>query len=108
MRFHTEYIASNFQFLNLALLRSRLWETLYYSHVQPPLLMPKRACFFGSCAAKAYGTAFHVFHIVLGAASSLLLYRIMLELAVTPRIAFALTPAFIASPGCILWENYPL
>lgn len=107
VRFETKYIAANFQFLDLALLKGRLWETLYYSHVQPPLMNAITGLFL-KLFDNGYGTAFHVFHMVLGAGSSMLLYKIMLDLAVGPRIAFALTLAFMASPGCILWENYPL
>ena len=107
VRFQTPHLATNFQFLDLALLRTRLWETLYYSHVQPPLMNAILGAIL-KLFPDHYGPAFHVFHLILGAASTLLLYQLMLDLGLAARLAFILTAIFMTLPGCVLWENYPL
>lgn len=107
IRFQTNRLASDIQFLDLALLRTRLWETLYYCHSQPPL-MNAIVGLFVKLSPEHYGILMHAFYIVLGALSTLLLYQLMRYLNVGERVAGILTIAFIASPGCVLFENYPL
>ena len=107
IRFQTNRLATNFQFLDLTLLRDRLWETLYYCHGQPPLMN----AIIGLCLKVSpthYGGWLHAFYMLLGAGSALLLYRVMVYLGVSDRLAFLFTLLFIASPGCVLFENYPL
>jgi 4-amino-4-deoxy-L-arabinose transferase-like glycosyltransferase len=107
VHFQTKYIVSNFQFLDLACLRTRMLETLYYSHVQPPLMNAVLGVIL-KVFPTAYGEAFHAFHVLLGAGATLLLYQLMIDLAVRERIAFYVTLAFMLLPGDVLWENYPL
>ena len=37
VRFDVKLLQSNFQFIDLELLRTRLWESLWYFQMQPPL-----------------------------------------------------------------------
>jgi hypothetical protein len=107
VRFDTHILLSNFQFLDIALLRTRLWESLYYCHMQPPLMnlwLGLSLKLFGD----GYGTAWHILYMAAGLTSGLLLYRLMLVLGTTPRIACWTTVAFLISPGCILYENFPM
>ena len=107
VRFQTHLILSNFQFIDVELMKQRLWESLFYYHTYPPLhnaivgLIVK-------AFPDSYGGAIHVVHMALGAVSAVLLFRLMLFLAVPEKLACGLAILFIASPGCVLFENYPM
>src|SRR5690348_15526559 len=76
VHFDTKLLKSNFQYIDLHLLRTRLWESLWYFQMQPPL--PN---FVVGLALKAfpehYGAALHVLYMFIGAASGILMYRLM-------------------------------
>jgi hypothetical protein len=107
VRFDTGIVKSNFQFIDLELLRTRLLESLWYFQMQPPL--PNLIV---GLAVKAfpqhYGTALHVLYLVMGAAIGMLLYRVMVLLGVRSAVACGATILFLTSPGCILFENFPM
>jgi hypothetical protein len=107
VRFQTNIVHFNFQFIDVDLLRHRLLESLFYYHMQPPLnnLMV-------GLAVKAfphdYGAALHGVFVLMGALSALLLYDLMRYLDVPSRLAALLTILFATSPGCVLSENFPM
>jgi hypothetical protein len=107
VRFDAKLLRSNFQFIDLELLRTRLLESVWYFQMQPPL--PN---FIVGLALKAfpqhYGAALHVMYLAIGAACGILLYRVMILLGVRSGIACGVTIFFITSPGCVLFENYPM
>ena len=107
VHFDTKLLKSNFQYIDLNLLRTRLWESLWYFQMQPPL--PN---FVVGLALKAfpeqYGAALHVLYMLIGAASGILMYRVMTLLGVRNGIACGVTIFFLTSPGCVLFENYPM
>jgi len=107
VHFDTGIVKSNFQFIDLELLRTRLLESLWYFQMQPPL--PN---FIVGLAVKAfpqhYGTALHVLYLAMGVAIGMLLYRVMVLLGVRSAVACAATILFLTSPGCILFENFPM
>jgi hypothetical protein len=107
VRFDAKLLKSNFQFIDLELLRTRLLESLWYFQMQPPL--PN---FVVGLAVKAfpenYAAALHVLYLAIGAASGILMYRVMILLGVRETVAAGVTILFLTSPGCVLFENYPM
>jgi hypothetical protein len=106
IRFQTRYLSENFQFIDLALLRTRLWESLFYFHMQPPLQNALVGILVKAFPVH-YGGAMHILFVAMGLGSSLLIFRLMQRLQVATRLALALTIAFTVSPGTVLWENFP-
>ncbi len=106
VRFDTAILANNYQFIDLDLLRTRLLESLWNFHMQPPLhnLVVGLAV---KAFPQGYGTVLHVLYMVAGAASGILMYRVMTLLGVRSSIATVVTILFLTSPGCVLFENYP-
>lgn len=107
VRYQTHLVGSNFQFIDVELMKHRLLESLLYYHAQAPLhnLMTGLAV---KAFPENYGAALHGINLVSGAAASVLLYRLMRCLDVPLRLASFLTILFITSPGCLLFENYPM
>jgi hypothetical protein len=107
IRFDTHILAGNFQFIDLQLLRSRMFESLFYFHMQPPLMN----LLVGS-AVKVfpghYGAALHVLYIAVGLSSGILLYQVMRYLEVSQEISTVLTILFISSPAAAIYENFPM
>jgi len=106
IRFQTRYLSENFQFIDLALLRTRLWESLFYFHMQPPLQNAVVGILVKAFPAH-YGNALHILFMALGLGSSLFIFRLMRQLRVAAGLALALTIAFMVNPGTVLWENFP-
>jgi hypothetical protein len=107
VRFDAKILANNFQFIDLVLLRTRLAESLWYFQMQPPL--PNLIVGLALRAfPQHYSAALHALYLVIGAASAILLYRVMTLLGVRPAVACGVTIFFITSPGCVLFENYPM
>jgi hypothetical protein len=107
VRFQTGLLASNFQFLDLALLKTRLLESVYYCHMHPPLFN-----LFVGLLVKLfpahYGLAQHVVYALGGALASVLLYGVMIKLLVAPKLAAVLTIVFVTAPGCVFYEDFPM
>jgi hypothetical protein len=107
IQFDTHILASNFQFIDLQLLRNRLFESLFYFHMQPPLMN-----LLVGIALKAfpdhYGPALHALCLAVGLSSAILLYILMRRLGVSQGISSVLTILFITSPACVLYENFPM
>src|SRR6266850_7024146 len=75
VEFQTRYLSENFQFIDLALLRTRLWESLFYFHMQPPLQNALVGILVKAFPAR-YGEAMHVLFMALGLGSTLLIFRL--------------------------------
>ena len=107
VRFQTDLIQSNFQFIDVELMKHRLFESLFYYHMQPPLnnlivgLIVK-------VFPNDYGSALHVLFMAAGLMSAMLLYRLLRRLRAPNWLACVLTILFITSPGCVLFENFPM
>jgi hypothetical protein len=106
VRFQTHILLENFQFIDVALLRTRLWESLFYFHMQPPLLNALAGLIVKSSPAH-YGEVMHGVYMAIGLANALLLFRIMRYLQVGACLALFLTILFTINPGTVLWENFP-
>ncbi|MCC6392552.1 MAG: hypothetical protein IT167_18270 [Bryobacterales bacterium] len=107
VRFDRSIVEGNFQYIDVPLLKSKLLESLFYCHTQPPLLN-----LLAGAAVKLFGdhyaAALHVVYLAVGLSSGILLYRLMRHLRVGEKLAALLTILFLVSPGCILFENYPM
>lgn len=107
VRFDARGVGVFFQFIDPELLKSRMLESLFYLHMQPPgynLLLGLMLKLF----PESYGSAFHVLHLFFGASIGCLVYYIMRSLGVSVRIAVPLVCIFIVSPGVVMFENFVL
>jgi hypothetical protein len=107
VRFDARPVQHYYQFLDPELLKHRLFESLFYLHIQPPgwnLFVGAVLKFFPT----SYPTAFHLIHLLLGLGICWSSYYLMRILKVSPWLAFTLAAWFIVSPGVVLFENHLL
>jgi hypothetical protein len=105
VRFDATDLSSFWHFAPQHLLETRLAETVFYLHFQPPLFNLYLGCVlgaFGSSATAAFGASF----LLLGLATALGLYVFMRRIGVGARVALALTSLFALCPSTLLFENY--
>lgn len=107
VRFDARGVDWFFQFLDPALLRHRLLESLFYLHMQPP----GYNLFLGivlKLFPHDYAAAFQVIHCTFGAAITCSLFYLMRCFGIGARSAMAVTVLFMISPGTVLFENFIL
>jgi hypothetical protein len=93
------------QYLDAALLRDRLWESLFYLHSQPPLFNLFLACV--RAVAPGHTTvAFALLYAAMGLGMAVSLYALMVRLRVEPWLAALVTVLFSVSPPAVYFENY--
>jgi len=107
VRFDARPVLHYFQFVDPELLKHRLFESLFYLHIQPPgwnLYVGAALKFFPS----SYSSVFHSIYLLLGLGICWSIYHLMRLCGVTrwPALFFAIW--FIVSPGVVLFENYLL
>ena len=103
-RFHVD-LQGYIQFLDLYLLKTRLWESIFYMHIQPPLFN----LFLGiilKLFPENYTSVFQIIYVMIGFSFSQIVFLLMLQLGVKNFIAFILTVLFIINPGTLLYENW--
>jgi hypothetical protein len=102
--FDTAPLYSFIQYIDPVLLRTRLFESLFYLHSQPPLFN----LFLGillKCVPHHFVAAANGIYLLLGQAMMFALFFLMVRLGVRPLIAFAGTAIFMVSPAVLLYEN---
>ena len=107
VRFDARPVLHYFQFVDPQLLKQRLFESLWYLHVQPPgwnLYTGAVLKFFPT----SYPTVFHSIYILFGLGICCSICHLMRVCGVNRWLAFTLSLWFIISPGVILFENYML
>ncbi len=107
VRFDARPVLHYYQFADPELLKHRLFESLFYLHVQPPgwnLYTGAVLKFFPT----SYPEVFHLIYLLLGLGICWSVYHLMRILGVSRWLAFALSAWFIVSPGVVLFENYML
>jgi hypothetical protein len=107
VRFQVHLVQTNFQFIDVELMKHRLLESLFYYHMYPPLhnlIVGVIVKVFPT----DYGPALHALFIAVGAVSAVLLFELMRYLDVPVWLACLLDVMFITSPGCVLFENFPM
>jgi hypothetical protein len=93
IRFDTHILVSNFEFIDLPLLRTQLFDSLFYFYMQPP-----RMNLLVGTAIKAftdnYCAALHALYLAAGLSSAILPYIIMPRLGVNAAWIRNLCPLF--------------
>ncbi|MBI1389947.1 MAG: hypothetical protein GC154_16020 [bacterium] len=105
VRFDAARLGSLHQFIDPQLLKTRLLESLFYLHGQPPLFNLYLGLVL-KCFPHTYGYVFHLVHIILGLTMTFAAYRLMTGLGVNTRIAARASALLAANPACILYENW--
>jgi hypothetical protein len=106
LRFTRDTLGEVMHFADPALLQSQLCETLWYLHIQPPLLnllvgvvlkiTPESNALF-TCVYLAFGLTLY-----------LCVFILQCRLGVGERLAAVLSTLFMASPSFVIWEHYLL
>jgi hypothetical protein len=105
IRFDAANLNTWWHFIDPALLRTRLLESLWYLHTQPPLFN----LFLGlvlKASGQYYPAVFSAVYQLLGLVLGVGLLRLMIRLGVAEWLATTFTVVFIVSPACILYENW--
>lgn len=105
VRFDLKLLFSGWQLIGIDLLKNHLLQSLLYLHAQPPLFNLGTGIvlhFFPENYPFVFSGLFLFFGLIL----TLSLYALMYRLNTPPLYAFILTVLFIASPSCILFENW--
>ncbi len=107
VRFDARPVLHYFQFVDPELLKHRLFESLFYLHIQPPGWN-----LYTGAVLKLFPTSypwvFHVIHLLLGLGICWSTYHLMRSCGVNRWLAFTLATWFVVSPGLVLFENYLL
>jgi hypothetical protein len=93
------------QFLDLPLLQSRLWQSLFYLHSQPPLLnllLGAAVKFFPA----SYPLVLQVLFAAIGLALAIVMFLLMTELDVPIGLALLITLVFEIGPATLMFENW--
>jgi hypothetical protein len=105
LRFDSSTLNWYMQFLDPALLRTRLLESVFYLHSQPPLYN----LFLGLTLKAAAGheiAAFWAIYLGWGLTFYLALFALLRRLGVRRSLALALSTLFMASPPFVLYEHW--
>jgi hypothetical protein len=105
VRFNHETLFYYFQYIDLDLLRTRLLESAYYAHGNPPLFN-----LFLGLVVKGFGSsmagAFFVIYLIFGLGLAYAIHELLLRLGCERRLALGLTLLFVVSPTAVLYENW--
>lgn len=106
IRFNRDTLIEVMHFLDPELLRNRLLESLWYLHIQPPLMN----AFAGAILKVTPDSAclFQAVFLLLGLMLYLCTFLLQLRLGAHRALAALLSFVFMAGPAFILWENYLL
>ena len=105
VRFDAQTLEYAEQFLDPALLRNRLGESLVYLHCQPPLFN-----FYLGLVLKAFPgrevVAYAFLHRLLGLGMGWAVFALLRRFGVSSLLSALLVSWFLVSPACVLYENY--
>ncbi len=105
VKFDATPLDSFWQYVDPALLKTHLFQSLFYLHSQPPLfnlylgLMLK---VFGSAAP----AAFHITFVLMGLIINAGIFLVLDGFGVSRKISLTLAIIFLVSPASILYENF--
>jgi len=103
--FDTSGLSWYWQYIDTHLLKNNLAQSLYYLHNQPPLFNLLLG-FVLKLFPNYEELALNFIYLFLGLGFATVLFLLMINLAVHPKISAVLTILFIVSPPCILYENW--
>jgi hypothetical protein len=107
VRFDARPVLHYYQFVDPELLKHRLFESLFYLHIQPP----GWNLYTGAVLKVfpiSYPAVFHFIYLLLGLGICWSTYYLMRMCGVSRWLALTLVTWFIVSPGVVLFENYML
>ncbi len=107
VRFDARPVLHYYQFLDPELLKHRLFESLFYLHVQPPGWNLYTGTVLKVFPA-SYPAIFHAIYFLLGLGICWSIYHLMRMFRVSRWLAFTLAAWFSISPGVVLFENFLL
>ncbi len=105
VRFDMTPLQWYWQYIEPTLLRTRLLESTYYLHSQPPLFnlfMGGVLKLFPGQEAAAFAWIYRGFGLIL----TVSMYLLMRGLRIRPSIAFVLSAVFAISPAALFFENW--
>jgi hypothetical protein len=105
VRFDASSLPWFWQYVDPALLKANLTQSLWYLHSQPPafnaLLGVVLNLFTGHETL-----VFTVFYLLIGLVLTAALFLVLRELRVPETLNAMLTAIYVASPACVLYENW--
>lgn len=104
VRFNDRTLIEVMHFLDPVLLKTRLLESVWYLHIQPPLFN-----LFVGLVLKATPESpwlFYALYVACGLCLYLNTFVLQVRLGVGQRLAAVLSTVFMASPSFILWEQF--
>ena len=93
------------QVLDIDLLKTRLLESLWYLHSQPPLFNLTLGLGL-KIFPHGFPLVFNTVYLGMGYLLTLAVYLLMIKLGVGRKLSFLLTALFIVNPAVILHENW--
>ena len=93
------------QYIEPALLKQRLLESLFYLHSQPPLFNAFLGLILKAFPA-SYAVALHVAFIAMGLLSTIGLYVLLTQLGLPRVTRTVITALLCVSPAMLLYENW--
>lgn len=104
LRFNTSPLEQFWQMADPRLLRTDLWRTIWYLHMQPPGYNLAVGIILKLFPVH-YATALWILQMICGLSIALNLLRLMFWMGVPRRLSLVLTILFIVSPATLLYEN---
>jgi len=104
VRTDTTPIGTYLQYIDPALLREHLWQSLFYLREQPPGFNLYLGLVLKTAAHPE--AVFFLIHLLMGLALALSLMAVMMRLGVANWLAFLLATLFTSSPITVLYENW--
>src|SRR5688500_15515306 len=105
VRFDASPLTWYWQYIDPPLLETRLLESVFYSHAQPPLFNLLLGVTL-ELPAGAFGAAMHAQFLAMGLIAAFGLFLLLTSLRVPARAGVALTCLFTVLPATILYENW--
>jgi len=105
VHFDASTLGRYMQFIDVELLVTRLLESLWYYHGNPPILNLFTGTvlkLFGANATIVFAISFHA----LGFLAALAFFALIAKMSRSRRIAYVLTSLFVLSPSFVLYENW--
>lgn len=97
-------IGTYLQYIDPALLREHLWQSLFYLREQPPGFNLYLGLVLKTAAHPE--AVFFIVHLLMGLALAFSLMVVMMRLGVANWLAFLLAALFTSSPITVLYENW--
>lgn len=105
LRFESGTITSSWHFIDIHLLETDLWRSMFYLHTQPPLLN----LFTGlglQLFPSTYHNVFNLFFLLTGLTLSISIYLLGIRLGFPRYLSLIIAVGFSISPATVVYENW--